>query len=53
VDLTLVMAVMNAWNRMAISFRHGPVARRELGPLLPERRLFGHLLPHLLHQVVV
>lgn len=27
VDLTLVVAAMNAWNRMAISFRHGPVAR--------------------------
>jgi AhpD family alkylhydroperoxidase len=31
VDLTLIVAVMNAWNRMAISFRHGPVARREQG----------------------
>jgi AhpD family alkylhydroperoxidase len=27
VDLKLVVAVMNAWNRMAISFRQGPVAR--------------------------
>jgi AhpD family alkylhydroperoxidase len=27
VDLTLIVAVMNAWNRMAISFRQGPVAR--------------------------
>jgi AhpD family alkylhydroperoxidase len=31
VDLTLVVAVINALNRMAISFRHGPVARRETG----------------------
>jgi AhpD family alkylhydroperoxidase len=29
VDLTLVVTVMNAWNRMAISFRQGPVARPE------------------------
>jgi len=29
VDLTLIVAVMNAWNRMAISFRQGPAARRE------------------------
>lgn len=29
VDLTLVVAVMNAWNRMAISFRQGPALRRE------------------------
>jgi len=29
VDLTLIVAVMNAWNRMAISFRHGPLARQE------------------------
>jgi alkylhydroperoxidase family enzyme len=29
VDLTLIVAVMNAWNRLAISFRHGPVARPE------------------------
>jgi AhpD family alkylhydroperoxidase len=29
VDLTLIVSLMNAWNRMAISFRHGPVARRE------------------------
>jgi AhpD family alkylhydroperoxidase len=29
VDLTLIVAVTNAWNRMAISFRHGPVPRRE------------------------
>ncbi len=27
VDLTLVIAVMNAWNRIAISFRQGPVHR--------------------------
>ena len=27
VDLTLVVSVMNAWNRVAISFRHGPAAR--------------------------
>jgi AhpD family alkylhydroperoxidase len=27
VDLTLIVATMNAWNRIAISFRHGPVAR--------------------------
>jgi AhpD family alkylhydroperoxidase len=27
VDLTLIVSVMNAWNRMAISFRHGPIAR--------------------------
>jgi AhpD family alkylhydroperoxidase len=26
VDLTLIVSVMNAWNRMAISFRQGPVA---------------------------
>jgi len=29
VDLTLIVAVMNAWNRMAISFRQGPTARAE------------------------
>jgi AhpD family alkylhydroperoxidase len=29
VDLTLVVAVMNAWNRLAVSFRHGPAARRQ------------------------
>jgi AhpD family alkylhydroperoxidase len=29
VDLTLAVAVMNAWNRLAISFRHGPAARRQ------------------------
>jgi AhpD family alkylhydroperoxidase len=29
VDLTLIVAVMNAWNRMAISFRHGPSPRHE------------------------
>ena len=29
VDLTLVVAVMNAWKRMAIRFRQGPVARPE------------------------
>ncbi len=29
VDLTLIISVMNAWNRMAISFRHGPMLRRE------------------------
>ncbi|SFH68814.1 carboxymuconolactone decarboxylase family protein [Planctomicrobium piriforme] len=27
VDLTLVISVMNAWNRIAISFRQGPAAR--------------------------
>jgi len=27
VDLTLIVCVINAWNRMAISFRHGPAAR--------------------------
>ncbi len=29
VDLTLIVAVMNAWNRIAISFRHGPAPRRQ------------------------
>ena len=29
VDLTLIISVMNAWNRMAISFRQGPAARAE------------------------
>jgi AhpD family alkylhydroperoxidase len=29
VDLTLIVAMMNAWNRMAISFRHGPAPRQE------------------------
>ena len=29
VDLTLMIAAMNAWNRMAIGFRRQP-ARREL-----------------------
>jgi AhpD family alkylhydroperoxidase len=29
VDLTLIVAVINAWNRIAISFRQGPVARKE------------------------
>ena len=27
VDLTLIVSTMNAWNRMAISFRQGPAAR--------------------------
>lgn len=27
VDLTLIISVINAWNRIAISFRHGPIAR--------------------------
>ena len=27
VDLTLIISVMNAWNRMAISFRQGPALR--------------------------
>ncbi len=27
VDLTLIVSVMNAWNRIAISFRQGPVLR--------------------------
>jgi alkylhydroperoxidase family enzyme len=27
VDLTLIVASMNAWNRMAISFRQGPPKR--------------------------
>jgi AhpD family alkylhydroperoxidase len=27
VDLTLVVSLMNAWNRMAISFRQGPALR--------------------------
>lgn len=31
VDLTLIVAVMNAWNRLAISFRQGPEPRREKG----------------------
>ena len=30
VDLTLIVAMMNAWNRLAISFRHKP-ARRSPG----------------------
>ncbi|PJI86434.1 AhpD family alkylhydroperoxidase [Yoonia maricola] len=29
VDLTLIVAQMNAWNRLAISFGHGPDARAE------------------------
>lgn len=29
VDLTLIVATMNAWNRMAISFRHGPTKHSE------------------------
>lgn len=29
VDLTLVVSVINAWNRIAISFRQGPPARSE------------------------
>jgi AhpD family alkylhydroperoxidase len=29
VDLTLIIATMNAWNRMAISFRHGPAKHVE------------------------
>lgn len=28
VDLTLIVAQMNAWNRLAISFEHRPIARR-------------------------
>lgn len=27
VDLTLIIGLMNAWNRLAISFRHAPIAR--------------------------
>ena len=27
VDLTLIVSMMNAWNRLAISFRQGPAAR--------------------------
>ena len=30
VDLTLIIAVMNAWNRMAISFRQGPLPHRSV-----------------------
>ena len=29
VDLTLIVASMNAWNRIAISFRQGPMKRAE------------------------
>lgn len=29
VDLTLIVSVINAWNRIAISFRKGPAARTE------------------------
>jgi len=29
VDLTLIVSVMNAWNRMAISFRHEPMTHAE------------------------
>ncbi len=29
VDLTLIVAVINAWNRLAISMRNGPIARAE------------------------
>jgi AhpD family alkylhydroperoxidase len=29
VDLTLIISVMNAWNRVAISFRQGPAKRSE------------------------
>lgn len=29
VDLTLIIAQMNAWNRLAISFGHGPDERAE------------------------
>jgi AhpD family alkylhydroperoxidase len=29
VDLTLIVSVMNAWNRMAVSFRQGPMTRPE------------------------
>ena len=29
VDLTLIIGVINAWNRIAISFRHGPALRKE------------------------
>ena len=29
VDLTLIISVMNAWNRIAISFRQGPAKRSE------------------------
>jgi AhpD family alkylhydroperoxidase len=29
IDLTFVVAVMNAWNRMAISFRQTPAVRQE------------------------
>jgi AhpD family alkylhydroperoxidase len=29
VDLTLIVAAINAWNRMAISFRHLPVTRKD------------------------
>ncbi|MCP4327630.1 MAG: carboxymuconolactone decarboxylase family protein [Alphaproteobacteria bacterium] len=27
VDLTLIVSLMNAWNRLAVGFRHGPDAR--------------------------
>jgi AhpD family alkylhydroperoxidase len=29
VDLTLIVAMINTWNRLAISFRHGPAARQK------------------------
>ncbi|MFK7938134.1 MAG: carboxymuconolactone decarboxylase family protein [Roseovarius sp.] len=29
VDLTLIVAQMNAWNRLAIAFRHGPEPRAD------------------------
>jgi len=29
VDLTLIISQMNAWNRLAISFRHGPEMRAD------------------------
>jgi alkylhydroperoxidase family enzyme len=29
VDLTFVIATMNAWNRIAIGFRQGPLKRSE------------------------
>jgi len=33
VDLTLIISLMNAWNRLAVAFRHLPDLRRPLRPV--------------------
>lgn len=35
VDLTLIISVMNAWNRLAVAFRHLPVIRKSQRQIRP------------------